>query len=290
MFTLMFPDGGTAILPNGLIWATFAVAIAVILTFYALRSIALWKMAKRHGLKKAFLAWIPCVWVYVACKLVGKVHVFGKTFEKWALAFCIVFSFAEVLTLAYEFFVYFPIVGNFLAGNQMFMFASDPSVSGGLTKEGYTEIVGGLGIYGETGKFVNPYVQAGMNIKALNVSLKVIYYLGMVLDLVSLIFTVSLYVQLFKKYWPQHFIIAAVLSFMGLFPIFVFIIRNKQPIDYNEFMRQRYNTFYANGNPYGGQYRNNPPRDVPPTPFEEFADKDEIDPGDPFAEFSDKNK
>ena len=284
MFTIIPPNTDNIRMPNSLVWLTVGLVLAVVLAFYLLRSFAVWKLAKKQQLDKAFLAWIPLVWIYLACKLVGKSRIFGGTFEKFALLFTIIFTLAGLMKLAYEFFAYFPIVGNFLAGNEMFIFITDASVSGGIVKPtGYKEIVEGLGIYGKEGQFVDPYIRAGLN-------LKVFYYAGLILDLASKVITVSLYIQIFKKYWPQHFILASVLSFMGLFPVFAFVIRNKQPIDYNEYMRNRYRGYFANGNPYGGQYRNQPPKDVPPTPFEEFADKDEIDPGDPFAEFSNKNK
>ena len=73
---------------------------------------------------------------------------------------------------------------------------------------------------------------------------------------------------------------------MGIFAPLVFVVRNIEAMDYSEYVRNRYNNMYVNGNPYGGAY-NRPPQ-APPTPFEEFAEKGEVDPGDPFAEFGSK--
>ena len=82
----------------------------------------------------------------------------------------------------------------------------------------------------------------------------------------------------------------SILSIFGLFGPFVFAVRNREPIDYMDYVRSRYRYY---GNPYGGgPYNNpygNPPQNQqrpPETPFSEFAERGEIDPGDPFADFS----
>jgi hypothetical protein len=48
--------------------------------------------------------------------------------------------------------------------------------------------------------------------------------------------------------------LAVALSWIGIFEILLFIIRKKDPVDYNEYLRSRYNGWYANGNPYGNNY------------------------------------
>ena len=57
-------------LSNGWIIAIALIALVVIVGLYLLRSFGLYKLAKNNGVDKAFIAWIPCVWVYTACKLV----------------------------------------------------------------------------------------------------------------------------------------------------------------------------------------------------------------------------
>jgi len=286
MFTFIGINNEPVNLPNTVVWVGVAISIAIALAFYALRSIALFKMAKKRGIRKAFLAWFPLLWFFIACKLVGKVKIFGSTFEKLAVWFCLIFSLAEFLAFAYEFLIYFPVIGNFLAGNQLYILPAEMTT--GKIRNNCVQIWEDFEIYGRAGQYVNPYVQAGIS-TVINGIMTGVYYASMVFDLLSIVVTLSLFVQLFKKYWPSHFVLATILSFiLGLFPIFAFVVRNKEPMDYTEFLRSRYNSFYANGNPYGGAYQNRPPQDVPPTPFEEFADKDEIDPGEPFSEFASK--
>ena len=93
-----------------------------------------------------------------------------------------------------------------------------------------------------------------------------------------------MYIALFRRYFPKHFVIATVLSVLWswIFPIFLFVVRKNKPVNYNDFLRERYNRMYYghynnpvnNGNPnYGSQ---------PESPFEGFEDKDKEDPGDPF--------
>jgi hypothetical protein len=108
------------------------------------------------------------------------------------------------------------------------------------------------------------------------------------------------YIALFRKFWPQHYVLATVLSVLGLFAPFVFAIRKKNAVNFSEYMRSRYNMYYTPygnpygrppyGNPYGNPYANpNAEQQTPPEhPFSEFAERGEANPGDPFEEFSDK--
>ncbi len=290
MISLLGPNLESYKIPNKMVLLFVILWLGVIGVFYAFRSIALFKMAKKQGLQKAFLAWIPMLWLYVACKLVGKSKFFNKPFEKIAVWLTLIFSIAQFLMFAYEFFVWFPVIGNYLAGNELWLIAADPSLNGvEITLDGLVEIAG-TPFYGKVGQFVDPYAKMGISSKALGIVALIFSYSIGILNLACIIITVTLYFALFRKYWPSHFVLGAILSCLGLFPIFVFIIRNKEPMEYTDYLRSRYNTYYPNGNPYGGHHHNHVPKDFPPTPFEEFADKDEIDPGDPFAEFSSKDK
>lgn len=284
-------DGSISLdVPAGIVWTGAVLAIAVLIAFYVLRSIGLYALAKRQKIANAFLAWIPLVWMYTACKIIGKIKIFGKTFEKLAVIFCVIFAVAELLTFVQNFMVYFPIVGNYLAGREIVI-----AGNADFLKEGYVAWTDG--IYYNDANFVNPY---GDSIFTVNKILNVIYYVSMIFDLASIFVVVTVYINLFRKFWPQHYVLASVLSILlGLFAPFVFAIRKKEPVDYMEYIRSRYNYYnpygpyggpgpYGRGNPYG-PYGNNVHAQPPEHPFEEFAEKGEVDPGDPFGEFSDKN-
>ena len=278
---------------NGLVWTAAIIRIAIFVAFYVLRAIGLYTLAKRQNQKFAYLAWIPCVWIFVAVKLIKKVRIFNYPLEKLALWFCIGFSISQILTLISTFIVYFPLVGNFLMGRDIVIASSE-----GYLMQGYSEWTSGIFVGPD---FVNPYGESHNFFVSL---LNVISYISIPFDLINTVVVIIVYINLFKCYWPQHYILAAILSVIGLFGPFVFVIRKKDPVDYMDYVRSRYNYYnypYGNpyggaprgGNPYGNQYGNpngqySSPR-PPETPFEEFADKGEVDPGDPFDEFNDKD-
>ncbi len=295
MLTIQISEFNFFTIENWQVYLTIGLALAVVLAFYVLRSIGLFVLAKRQNVKHAFLAWIPCVWMYTACKLIGNVKVFGRPFAKLALIFCIIFSVAEVLTLVYQALVYFPLVGNFLAGKEI---CYAPYITEADTDffKNYHQFATNSGIY-VTDSFVNPY---GVGLITVNRILSVISIISTIVDLASIVIVITVYINLFRKFWPQHYVLASILSVFGVFAPFVFAIRKKDPINYMDYLRSRYN-YNPYGNPYGhygpqgGPYGGNPygnphaaPK-APEHPFEEFADKGEVDPGDPFSDFNAKN-
>ncbi len=269
---------------NGLLYAVPTIVVALV--FYLLRSIGLWTLAKKNGVKKAFIAWIPCVWIYVVCRLIGKVKLFGRVFKWTTLVFTILFAIAELLTLAYNFLVYFPLVGYYLQGGTIYYDLTGEGLVGSFYQYA-TDIYTDL-------NFKNPYGEG------MGVFLRVMYYAINVFDLVSLFISFVVFFDLFRKFWPQHYVLAGMFSALfGLFPIFVFIVRNKPAVDYNEYIRRRYGVYY--GNPYGpyGPYgqggpnggNGNPNAQNPSgnaEPFGEYAEKPKND--EPFPEFGEDKK
>ena len=254
-----------------------AIVLAVVLTFYALRSVGLFTLSRRKSYKFAWLSFVPCAWLYCACRLIGETKLFGVSFKKLALWVTIVFAVGEALSLVYNFIEWYPVVGYFTQGGEVTVLTG---VSGGA--------------YVLTGDdFTNPFPPVNLPIfKVINV---ITYFTSLFTTLV----TVFLYINLFRNYWPQHYILASVLSFFGLFGVFVFVIRNKSEMKYSDYLRSRYgnvygpysNPYYRNGNGgyngggYGGNYER-----PPETPFKDFAERGDVDPGDPFSEFSDDDK
>ncbi|MBQ3219532.1 MAG: sulfur globule family protein [Clostridia bacterium] len=283
---------------HGGIIASVVISLLIMLAFYALRSIGIFVLAKRQNVKHAFLAFIPCVWMYTACKIIGNLKTFGSTFAKLAWVFACIFAVAEILTLVYNVLAYYPLVGNLLIGNKNVYYVDN--VEKFLTSNlGYYEYWTGDGfVYDNT--FIWPYSP-----KAEAVILKltsVTTWLSLVFDIASIFVTVHVYIALFRKFWPQHYILATVLSFLGLFAPFVFVIRKKEAIKYSDYLRSRYNAYYGpygnpygrppHGNPYGNPYGNayGGQDTQPEHPFAEFAERGEVNPGDPFEEFSEKGK
>ena len=266
---------------NGLFTLIIAIvsALAVPIALYVLRSIGIFVLAKKGGLKHAWLAWIPCAWFYVVCKLIKETKIFGSTFGKMALIFTIVFALGQVLLFVNDFLAYFPIVGNILIHkSNVYVVLEETS----LLPQNVREYQFVTGIYVEH-DFVYPY----KDLFAVEKTMTIISYLSIIFDLASLIITISLYINLFRKYWPAHFVLAAVLSVMGLFGVFVFVIRNKQPINYMEYVRSRYANYYGPQGPYGGQgyYGGQSAPSRPDEPFEDFQDAKDKKPEEPFSDF-----
>ncbi len=251
----------------GVILTPLIISLCLSIAFYVLRSIGIYALAKKQNIKGAYLSWIPFVWVYVLCKLIKDTMIFGFSFDKIALIFCIVFTVGEVLSLAYNVILYLPYVSLFLLGGSIKINLDTGIIS-----------TSGLNIPANYPTTRHPLMIAMQSISS-------------VLELVSLIILITAYINLFRKYMPQHYILAAVLSAFGLFPIFAFVIRKKSAVNYADYLRTRYGTPYNDpyGNPYNNPNNNLNPNNYPPeTPFSEFAERGEIDPDDPFSDFSDK--
>lgn len=267
---------------NGIVWAYVGIFLAVTIGFYVLRSIGLMVMAKRAGLNAPFLAWIPFVWMYVACKLIGEdSKLFGVSFSKLAVWFCVIFAVGELLTLINTVIMYFPVVGNFLWGRNIYIlsFSTEVEAAAFVNTERLTETFIN-GVYGGR-DFVNPY---GTAIYSLVKVLNVIYYVTLLTDLLGIIITISVFFSLFKKYNPRNYFLFGLLSVLvGIFGPLVFGIRNREPVSYMDYIRSRYN-YGPYGNPYYGPRPNQQGPQGGESPFEEFKDKND-DPGDPFDEF-----
>ena len=280
----------TISIKNGHIWTGLAIALAIILAFYVLRSIGLFVLAKRQNIKHAFFAWIPLVWFYIFCKLIGKSRIFNMPYEKVAVWLCVVFAVSELLVIVISFLSYFPLFQYSLIEGGTLYIATGEQLGNGMVR--YMTIEGGLGIYGT--KKILPF---GMAIGNYNKLIEVLNLFSMLFDLASIIITISAYFAFFRKYLPQHYMLASLLSIFisPALAIFIFVCRKKDPMDYNEYIRSRYQAYqnpYQNpySNPYnqGGYNGGYQAPKQPDHPFSEFAEKGEVDPGDPFDEFDKK--
>ncbi len=281
MITIFDFYGKAIPVSNVLVWFIVGLSLAVTIAFYVLRSIGIYKLAKNNGQEKAFLAWIPCVWIYLAARLVKEGRFFRTTISKMAIIITIVFSITQVYNFVFNFFAYFPLVGYFINGGEIYYTLTETTGIANFTSYWIQNIY--VKDSALAGGFIYPYANPHAVFKFLNVS----NYLTSIIDLANTVLTLVLFFNLFRNYWPEHHFLATVFSFFGLFAPFAFVIRNKKFVKYKDFLRTRYNSFY-----YGPQnpYHRDPNTPPPPEhPFEEFASKGEVDPGDPFEEFSDKN-
>lgn len=222
--------------PNGFTIVEVIIALATILAvsvaLYVLKSIAIYKLAKNHGVEKAFLAWIPFAWIYIPCVLVKEFLFFGTPYGKIALPICIIFCVYGGLSILFNVFYFLPDVVYLVSGREVY----------------YTKL-------------------------AITLLEKVDLIIAL-LSLIKVVVEINLYIVLFRKFWPQYYIIASVLSIFGLFPIMVFIIRNKVAMSFEQYVR----TMNSSSN---NTHRENsaPKHSKKDDPFSEFGDDD------PFSDF-----
>lgn len=261
MGTLKIVDANGGVfynVPKTTLIVVASIALAIFVALYLLKSIGVYKLAKNNGEKHAFLAWIPCAWIYLAVKLSGEVFVFGKKMKNFAVFAVIILGLVFAMEIAGYVLLEIPIALEFLKGKDIVISLDGMIQNYKMTHTAHT-------IY------------------------TVINYVSSFVSIIEIFVTVTLYFNLFKRFWPERFTMAAILSVFGFFPIFAFVIRNKKPVNYQEWARQRYANYFANQNPYGNPYGapNQNMGNANVDPFEETTTKE---PEDPFAEFSDKKE
>ena len=271
------------------VWLIVGLITAIVIAFYVLRSIGVYKLADKAGVDKKYLAFIPIAWVYPLSKIAGDVYFFGTKIKKFALCMLIIFLTAEILEIAYYLVTYIPLIGYYLQGGDVMLTSGNVTIVGARVYpfDGYI-FVGDDFVFG--------YTQAYVNL------VRVLYYVSSGFSLVSLVFLICLYSSFFRKYWPSHVFLGIILSIFGFFPIVVFVLRNKAPFDYQAYIRNMMqNMGYPNPNANPNN-SNGSAGSTNANPFSEFDDnKGASDNGsssngssssgseEPFDEFSDKD-
>lgn len=252
-----------------------AVVFFVLFTFQA---IGLYAMAKKQNVKGKWRAFVPFVNVYLIGRLTGPCDVFGIKMKRTGLYAMLSQIVAVIFSLC-----------AMLAEFYLFCFEGETML---VDASGYAiwESLGKLGMIAYRYYSISEYLIAVPSL------------------LQSVLFFV-LVMGLYKKYSAKNYLM---LSWLELFVplsryIVIFVLRNKKPIDFDEYMRKKREEYARRmasyGNPYGyggGAYRgaayggntygNNPyarenqaPKE-PQEPFPEFGGEE------PFSEFSENEK
>ena len=237
-------------------------AVVFWLIMFVLQGIGLYTMAKRRGMKKKALAFIPFANIYYIGKLSGECVVFGQRMKRAGLYAMIAQTVASILSLA-------------IIAGQLYLYTNcgEPMIDETFGTP-YWVITGG-GFASVVAKF--------MEVSA---------YFIRIIQLVTSVLMLILLSGLYKKYSPRNYFMLGVLTIMlpARFLI-VFFLRNREPIDFEAYMRarreaymrqqqqyhQQYYGSYGNryGNPYGNPYQ---PPQKPEDPFEEFGGKTDEEP------------
>ncbi len=240
-----------------------AVGLGIWLLLFILQGIGLFVMAKRRNIKHKWLAFIPFANIYYMGKLAGECGFFGHKMKNAGLYAMLAQILASAVTLLYvlsEVYLYY----NYGAPQQSDSMFASPF---------WMDLTG----------------------FALTVS-KFYLYSGTLLSIINLIYqlmSIILVIALYKKYTPKNYFPLAFLAFFIPIAryITVFALRNREAIDYEEYMRKRREEFmrrqqqYYNSyggpnmrspygpNPYGMGGYNGQPQSAPKEedPFEEFA-------------------
>jgi len=290
-------DGvGTAVdFGLGAIFAVVGVALAITALFYVLRSIGLYVMAKRQNLKYAYIAWIPFAWVFIAGKLSKTANIFGFRIKNFALFLTIFFSVSQGISLIFMLVQYVPLAGYLLqcasrGETALIGYAMSDQIV--FKPEYYNQYQLMSGVYVGT-NFTFTY--APWIIK----TLQIMNIVTLVVDIVYMVLLYTMYFNLFRTYWPQHYFSAFLFSIFGLFPIFVFAFRKKDPINYEEFVKARYGDYMARRGQYyndpfmdgqGGQNGYNEPNSRNQDPFGEFENSKSQSNSEPFSEYDKKEQ
>lgn len=228
------------------------IGAALYLIFLVLGGVGLYAMAKRAGVKKKGLAFVPFVNTWYTGKLAGDIYVGRSKAKWWPLATAI----SEVLYV--------------ISGMAFLVFRILLTYS----------VPAGSSINTTTVPVEMHWMLTASNI---------FYILDMVFSLIVMVAFVFLYMALFKKYSPRHAFVLTLVSAMFPFrAIPVFVVRNNQPQDFNEYMRRSMEDYYRR-NGYPGGMPENMNGGAPENPFEDVAPK-KSEPEDPFADLASPKK
>ena len=271
---------GTTEISKGWIIAITVIVLSAVVGFYVLRSIAIYKLAKKYDVKCAVLAWFPFTWIYVTAKLLGDVALFGKKFTRFALTVFIVYSVAQAFYLTINALEYAPVIGFYLQGGNVYISTSSKYIEFCNYRVGAS--IGYIGC----ADMITPYSEGFVS------ALKVLVYVASLFNIVSLVMEVLVYSNFFRSFLPNHYFIATIFSIFGFFGPFAFAVRNNDKINYAEYMRARYAAFYgANRGGFGGGYgQDGQNRNSSDEPFDNIdgENNDDKKSDDPFDEFDDK--
>ncbi len=221
---------------------------------FVLQGVGIATMAKKRGMARRWLAFVPFANIWYLGKLAGDCQFFGQRMKRGGLYAMLGQILATVATCA-----------MIAAETYLWVNHGAPKF---VENPYWTELTG-----------FSYFVSQFYDISA---------YITSIFQLVCEILLFVVLTSLYKQYEPRNYL---ALSMLTLFVplsrfIIIFVLRNRKAIDFNAYMRARREAFarrrqqqYQNyNNPYGNPYAQNPHdpygRPQPPKneePFEEFS-------------------
>ncbi len=225
------------------------IGVVIWLALFFLQGAGLYVMAKRRGMPKRALAFVPFANIYYLGKIVGECGFFGQKMKRAGLYAMIAQILSVLCSCAY------------------------------VLSEWYLHFNHGLPVVVQEGIFSTPYWPdlTGFSLVVYKTYVYGLWLLS-IFGLIAEILLIVLMVGLYKKYAPANYRLLGVFAFMIPYVryISIFVLRNRAAIDYEEYMRRQYEAYarYRQqyyGNPYGMPPTQNPPPPSQEDPFDEFS-------------------
>lgn len=254
LYTVMVSTSGGVLNQTAVFFSLIAIVFAVYAIDFVLMGIGLYHIAKRDGIKHAYLAFIPFANIYFIGKIAGRAKVFGKSVKNIGVYTLIFFVAYLALSLTSDILLYGENLKGMFVNNDM-----------GVLPEFY-------------GSF---WVDGVLNIAIIIASLCYI---------VSNVFMLSTF---FLYYANKNRVLYLLLSiFIPISTgLLVFISRKSKRFDFSNYMKMQFDKY--NGMRSGGGF-NNPDQpfihEEEKSPFSEYEKKEKkSDDIDVFEDYSDKN-
>ena len=261
-----------------MLWIAFVIAGVIWLTVHALKSVGLYTMAKKRGMSKKLLwcAFVPFANTFLMGELGGKL---GRNFKHVGL-YAMIGEFLFCGACA----AYFGMVAHVYMNG---LYADTP-VPNVVTQNGV-----------ELTYYSFDYLISEQAVRVINA----FYYIQYIFSFITPVVCILVYIVFFRRYAPSSYIwmtVLCALISLAVGPL-VFAYRKRTPVDYEAFMRARYEQirrrqqqYYQQQNPYGqppyGQGQYGAPYGQPPQGQYGAPDGQQGQPqngdDDPFGEFS----
>ena len=228
----------------GVIWATL----------FILQGFALYTMAKKRGIQGKWRAFVPFADLYLMGKIAGECNVFGQKVKRAGM-YAFIAQIILVILCATE------IIG------QAYLWTTQGAPS--------------------FDQYEQPYWSEAQGAAAsLNVYLY--SYNGFIISIIQMVYEIMMFIVLmgiYKRFaHNKHFLFSMLSLFIPLSRcIILFVIRNREEVDYDELMRQRREEFIRRRT---GAYTETPQYTAYGTPMSPTPYK----PEEPFAEFENEKK
>ncbi len=230
-----------------------AIGGGIWLALFILQGVGLYAMAKRQGVNGKWRAFVPFASTLLIGKLAGECRVFNQKVKRAGLYTMIAQIITTVFCVA-------------LVAAQIYLYVVE-----GAPK--FTEW--------DTPYWTNLQGFSNVVFRFYDISAYILSIIQFVYEVLMLILLLGLY----KKYYPKNYMLFA---FLALFVplsryIVIFALRNRTPVDYDAYMRARYEAYMRQrgqygqyggyGNPYANPYAGQTPTSTQPPeePFGEFT-------------------